>query len=68
MKITSKRRFEKQLAKLPKKIQKRFIERVNLLISGRESSLLKIHTLRGDKYPLQSMNITGNHRALFLLG
>lgn len=58
--------FEKQFRKLPKGIQKKFVERLALLQSEPASVLLHIHTLQGDKYPYESMNVTADYRALFL--
>lgn len=67
MKVVLRREFKKSFKKLPKKIQIRFGERLELLLSGANLSLLRIHQLSGDKYPLQSMNINGDYRALFLI-
>jgi len=67
MKLISDKKFEKQYGKLPKKIQERFIQRVHTLTSEISTPSLRVHTLKGDKYPLQSMNVTGDYRALFII-
>ena len=58
--------FAKQHKKLPMKIQKKFLERVDLFKENPHHPLLRVHGLKGDKEPLVSMNVTGNYRALFM--
>lgn len=38
----------------------------NSYITHGSHEILRVHTLTGNKYPLQSMNITGDYRALFI--
>ena len=55
----------RQYKKLPQDIQRKFNERVDLLLENPRNPLLRIHKLKGEKKPLMSMNVTGNYRALF---
>ena len=56
----------RQYKKLPQDIQRKFNERVDLLLENPRNPLLRIHKLKGKKKPLKSMNITGDYRALFI--
>ncbi len=67
MNIVFHRSFEKQLRKLPRKIQNQFVERLELFIKDMRHPLLHVHTLSGTRYPLQSMNVTSDYRALFVI-
>lgn len=67
MKIVFRREFKKRFKKLPAKIRVQFAERLDVLLSGPDTSVLRVHQLKGNKYPLQSMNVTGDYRALFLM-
>ena len=66
MDIYFKHSFRRQFKKLPSKIQLQFGSRLDILISKSNNPLLRIHRLRGSKYPLKSMNVTGDYRALFI--
>ena len=66
MRAEFKRSFKKQFKKLPKKVREAFGVGLDILLTGRAHSLLRIHALKGDRYPLKSMNITGDYRALFV--
>jgi addiction module RelE/StbE family toxin len=66
MEIIFHRNFKKQLKKLPPKIQVQFAEHLQLLLHEANHPLLRIHELRGTMYPMQSMNITGDYRAIFI--
>lgn len=66
MNIVFHRTFEKQLRKLPRRIQDQFVERLELFIKDARHPLLHVHTLSGAQYPLQSMNVTSDYRALFV--
>ncbi|KKW35906.1 hypothetical protein A2852_02320 [Candidatus Adlerbacteria bacterium RIFCSPHIGHO2_01_FULL_54_23] len=57
--------FKKQYKKLPHPIQKKFNERFGLFISNPFHPLLGNHPLKGDYASCQSINITGNYRAIF---
>jgi mRNA-degrading endonuclease YafQ of YafQ-DinJ toxin-antitoxin module len=65
MRVVFRKTFQKQFKKLPKKVRERFGVRLQALLTG-ETTLLRIHTLTGDRYPLQSMNVTADYRALFI--
>ncbi len=67
MKLISDTRFEKQYKKLPDKIKKKFIQRVGILVTDGRNPSLRVHTLAGNKYPMKSMNVTGDYRALFIV-
>ena len=67
MKVLFKKKFKKQLQKLPDKIENKFVDRLTLFLSNEQSALLRVHMLSGSLYPFQSMNITGDYRALFLV-
>jgi addiction module RelE/StbE family toxin len=67
MEVILRRSFKKQYKKLSPKIQTKFGKRLQLILSEEDKSILRVHTLSGNKYPLQSMNITGNYRALFIM-
>ncbi len=67
MKLHSHKKFEKQYAKLPKAIKSKFLVRIKLFQENQSASVLNIHQLKGDRYPLLSMNITSDYRALFLM-
>jgi len=67
MKPVLQKSFLKSYVKLPKVIQNKFFERVQLFLDEPQHPLLHIHALKGDLTPLQSMNITGDYRALFTI-
>lgn len=66
MEIEFHKDFLKQYKKLPKKIQGKFDERLALFMNTPDHPLLHLHTLKGVDYPIESLNITGDYRALFL--
>ncbi len=66
MKVYFHRNFEKQLHRLPGNIQNKFFERLSLFVNEPTNSLLRIYTLRGDKFPYESMNVNSDYRALFI--
>ncbi len=66
MKVYFRNSFKKQYKKLPTKIQKKFAGRLDIYLTQESHMVLRIHTLKGNKYPLKSMNITGDYRALFI--
>lgn len=65
MKVVFRKKFKKQLNKLPIKIEQKFIERLALFLTDQNNPLL--HTLAGSRYPFQSMNVTADYRAIFLV-
>lgn len=66
MEIQFHKEFQKQYKKLPKKIQVKFGERLELFIQDEKHPLLNVYTLTGADFPVESINITGDYRALFL--
>ncbi len=67
MNFESHKKFKKQYAKLPKAVKSKFLLRVEIFRENQSSSVLNIHQLQGNRYPLLSMNVTGDYRALFLI-
>ncbi len=64
MEIVFRKEFKKQYQKLPKKIQQKFAERLQLFTTDQNHPLLHLHTLTGTDAPIESINITGDYRAL----
>ncbi len=58
--------FVRQYKKLPLKIQKKFLERVAVFKENPRHPLLRVHRLQGDMELFESMNVTGDFRALFV--
>ncbi len=67
MKPVLQKSFLKSYAKLPKTVQKKFIERVQLFLDEPNHPILHVHALKGDMVSLQSMNTTSDYRALFTI-
>ena len=65
-KVVYNKNFIRQYAKLPVKVQKKFDKRVALFKKNPRHSLLRVHKLKGDMEPFESMNVTGDCRALFI--
>lgn len=65
MKIIFRKQFQKQYHTLPQRMQNHFDERLRLLIEAPDHPLLRRHNLKGRLTPLESINITGDYRALF---
>ncbi|MDP2631067.1 MAG: type II toxin-antitoxin system RelE/ParE family toxin [Candidatus Uhrbacteria bacterium] len=57
--------FKKQHAKLPKKFQERFDERLKLFLENPAHPLLRVHPLKGSFAGYWSMNVSGDLRALY---
>ena len=66
--ILYSKNFVRQYTKLPEKIQKKFDKRIALFKKKSHHPLLRIHKLKGDMVPFESMNVTGDMRALFIRG
>ena len=66
MEIDFNARFKKQYKKLPQKIRKRFLERLDIFKENPHHPLLRVHKLKGDMVPFESINVTGDIRALFI--
>jgi mRNA-degrading endonuclease YafQ of YafQ-DinJ toxin-antitoxin module len=67
MRVHFHKDFRKKYHRLPKKIQDKFDERLRILITDAEHPLLNIHQLQGERWPLMSMNVTGDYQALYTL-
>jgi mRNA-degrading endonuclease YafQ of YafQ-DinJ toxin-antitoxin module len=65
MHIDFHKSFKKQFAKLSKKIQKQFDERLLLFYENRFIPLLNYHELSGQLIGMYSINITSDVRAQF---
>ena len=66
MRVIFHKTFLKQYRKFPEKIKIKFDTRLSLLLKDFGHPTLRVHPLRGDKFPLFSMNVTGDYRALFV--
>jgi len=66
MKVVFHRNFKKQYRKLPTKVQKQFNVRLAVFLEDPNDPILNIHTLKGNKYAVSSMNVSGDYRALFI--
>ena len=67
MQVYYRKSFLKQYKKVPLKIQRKFKERLELLLTDQEHPLLHVHQLTGELSVLSSMNVTGDYHALFTL-
>ena len=65
MELRYSSKFKKQYKKLPIKIRKQFIERVDLFLRDSQDSLLRLHKLSGPLQDSWSINITGDVRVVF---
>lgn len=57
--------FEKQFAKLPKKVREQFKARRDIFLINPYSSILSNHPLTGDFLGYRSINVTGDFRAIY---
>lgn len=65
MKIRYSRKFVKQLARQPEKIDRAFMLRIELFQEDMHNPLLRNHPLKGKLAGYYSINITGDIRALY---
>jgi addiction module RelE/StbE family toxin len=65
MRITKSKRFDKQYAKLSKKVKEQFSERLILFVREPKNPLLKIHSLVGEFAGLQSFNVNADVRVMY---
>lgn len=65
MQIIISNKFEKQFAKLPKKIKRQTIERINIFRTDVFAEILSNHPLSGEWYGYRSINVAGDYRAVF---
>ena len=63
--IDFSKRFEKDLKKAPKKIQKAFKNRLEIFLTDKFNPILNNHSLTGNYDNYRSINITGDWRAVF---
>jgi mRNA-degrading endonuclease YafQ of YafQ-DinJ toxin-antitoxin module len=66
MKVFFHKNFQKQLHKLPVNIQNKFFERLGLFVDEPTNSIVRVHTLSGDKFSYESMNVSSDYRTLFI--
>ena len=65
MEVVLHRSFKKKFKKLPREIQLRFYERVEMLIKNRNNIVLNNHRVDRVFPDCRSINISGNYRAIF---
>ena len=65
MKVYFTKKFWKQYYKLSKSAQVRFGERIKILLNEPESSIIKLHPLKGKYVGYWSISVTGDIRALY---
>lgn len=65
MRIALSSNFKKNIKKLPKNIVDKFFERLELFKKDKFNPLLNNHKLHGEYEGSNSINITGNFRAVF---
>ncbi len=66
MQVRFHKHFEIQLAKQHKPIQNQFFKRLDLFLSHDRHPLLQRHRLSGEWKTCESINVTGDVRAIFL--
>lgn len=67
MRFTRSKRFDKQYAKLPARIQTKVTERLVLFIRNQSDPVLENHALKGEYARCRSINITGDLRLIYKL-
>jgi addiction module RelE/StbE family toxin len=67
MRITKSKRFDKQYAKLSKRIQLQFAERLALFVRDISHPSLHTHSLHGEFAGLQSFNVNADVRVIFTM-
>ena len=65
MQVALSSNFKKSIKKLPKNIVDKFFERLELFKKDKFNPLLNNHKLHGEYDGSNSINITGNFRAVF---
>ena len=65
MELRFAHRFQKQYKKLPRPIQDKFTERLELFVADPTHPVLRVHPLQGAHAGYWSMNVTGDVRALY---
>ena len=65
MEIIFTNSFKSKFDKLPKKIQEKFENRLEIFIKKPTHPLLKTHSLKGNLLGLRAFSVTGNYRVLY---
>ena len=65
MQILFSRNFRKRFDRLHLYLQNKFKIQMKLLVNNENNEILNIHSLKGKYLGLQSMNVTGDIRAIF---
>ena len=65
MDVAYSKNFEKDFAKLQKKIQDQFFGRLSLYLENPQHPLLRVHALNGIYQGYQSFNVTADIRVIF---
>lgn len=64
MQIRFHKTFERQLAKLPTREQEQLFKRMELFLENDRHPLLRRHSLKGEWAGCESLNVTGDLRAI----
>jgi addiction module RelE/StbE family toxin len=67
MEVAYSRDFKKDFAKLQKKTQLHFFDRLSLYLEDPQHPLLRVHTLSGNYLGYQSFNVTADVRVIFTI-
>lgn len=65
LRASANKKFDRQFEKLTPEIQKRFYERLQIFEKDRSAPLLHTHSVDAVFPGCQSINITGDYRAIF---
>ncbi len=65
MEVAYSKSFKKDFAKMQKKAQEQFFERLSLYLASPQHLLLHVHSLNGAYQGYQSFNVTADIRAIF---
>jgi addiction module RelE/StbE family toxin len=65
MQIRRSKRFDKEFAKLPKKAQQQFVERLRLFVLDMSNPLLHVHPLHGEYKDCYSFNVNADVRVVY---
>lgn len=67
MEVAYSKNFKKYFAKLQKKVQEQFFQRLSLYLENPQHPLLRVHSLGGEYLGYQSFNVTADVRAIFTI-
>jgi addiction module RelE/StbE family toxin len=65
MRLVLHKNFKKQFDKLPFKVQRQFLKRVELFLQDKFNPILNNHSVNAAYPGWRSINITGDYRALY---